>query len=168
MLGPWPLAACRRLRRRACSNCNAPLHNVPPPLSPRLRLRPRSIGSYRPPRSFPPASAVATAFDWPTRITTLIPLQLDQCEWYLQIAVDQASPSHGAPFSRLLIVNVFAPHEESRHSWEGSAPIRPGSSTSAAAEQSSLRLALAVKALSGSGSTRHRHSGWRVGDWCPL
>jgi hypothetical protein len=32
-----------------CSNCNAPLHNVPPPLGPRLRLRPRSLGSYRPP-----------------------------------------------------------------------------------------------------------------------
>lgn len=33
-----------------CSNCGAPLHNVPPPLGPRLRLRPRSLGSYRPPR----------------------------------------------------------------------------------------------------------------------
>ena len=32
-----------------CSNCGAPLHNVPPPLGPRLRLRPRSLGSYRPP-----------------------------------------------------------------------------------------------------------------------
>lgn len=31
-----------------CSNCGAPLHNVPPPLGPRLRLRPRSLGSYRP------------------------------------------------------------------------------------------------------------------------
>jgi hypothetical protein len=31
-----------------CSNCRAPMHNVPPPLSPRLRLRPRSLGSYRP------------------------------------------------------------------------------------------------------------------------
>jgi hypothetical protein len=32
-----------------CSNCSAPLHNVPPPISPRLRMRPRSLGSYRPP-----------------------------------------------------------------------------------------------------------------------
>ena len=31
-----------------CSNCNSPLRNVPPPLGPRLRLRPRSLGSYRP------------------------------------------------------------------------------------------------------------------------
>jgi hypothetical protein len=31
-----------------CSNCSAPLHNVPPPLAPRLRMRPRSLGSYRP------------------------------------------------------------------------------------------------------------------------
>ena len=31
-----------------CSNCSAPLHNVPPPLGPRLRMRPRSLGSYRP------------------------------------------------------------------------------------------------------------------------
>jgi len=36
-----------------CSNCNAPLHNVPPPLGPRLRLRPRSLGSYRPPGRSP-------------------------------------------------------------------------------------------------------------------
>ncbi|MGB6430440.1 MAG: hypothetical protein WBF06_07625, partial [Candidatus Acidiferrales bacterium] len=34
----------------SCSNCGAPLHNVPPPLGPRLRLRPRSLGSYRPAR----------------------------------------------------------------------------------------------------------------------
>ena len=32
-----------------CSNCGAPLHNVPPPLGPRLRLRPRPLGTYRPP-----------------------------------------------------------------------------------------------------------------------
>jgi hypothetical protein len=32
-----------------CSNCGAQLRNVPPPLGPRLRLRPRSLGrSYRP------------------------------------------------------------------------------------------------------------------------
>jgi hypothetical protein len=32
-----------------CSNCGAPLHSVPPPLGPRFRMRPRSLGSYRPP-----------------------------------------------------------------------------------------------------------------------
>ncbi len=37
-------------RSELCSNCGAPLHNVPPPLGPRLRLRPRSLGTYRPPR----------------------------------------------------------------------------------------------------------------------
>ena len=31
-----------------CTNCGAPLHNVPPPLAPRLRLRPRLLGTYRP------------------------------------------------------------------------------------------------------------------------
>ena len=31
-----------------CTNCGAPLHNVPPPLGPRLRLRPRPLGIYRP------------------------------------------------------------------------------------------------------------------------
>jgi hypothetical protein len=31
-----------------CSNCGAPMHNVPPPLGPRLRMRPRPLGSYRP------------------------------------------------------------------------------------------------------------------------
>ena len=31
-----------------CSNCHAPMRNVPPPIGPRLRLRPRSLGSYRP------------------------------------------------------------------------------------------------------------------------
>jgi hypothetical protein len=36
-----------------CSNCGAPLHNVPPPLGPRLRMRPRSLGSYRPPGRLP-------------------------------------------------------------------------------------------------------------------
>jgi len=37
-------------RSELCSNCGAPLHNVPPPLGPRLRLRPRSLGTYRPKR----------------------------------------------------------------------------------------------------------------------
>lgn len=32
-----------------CSNCGAPLHNVPPPLPPRPRLRPRPLGGFRPP-----------------------------------------------------------------------------------------------------------------------
>ena len=30
-----------------CSNCGAPLHNVPPPLKSRLRMRPRSLGAPR-------------------------------------------------------------------------------------------------------------------------
>lgn len=32
-----------------CANCGAPLHRVPPPLGPRLRMRPRTLVSYRPP-----------------------------------------------------------------------------------------------------------------------
>jgi hypothetical protein len=32
----------------ACSNCGSPLHNVPPPLPPRFRMRPRSLSGYRP------------------------------------------------------------------------------------------------------------------------
>ena len=31
-----------------CANCGAPLSNVPPPLAPRFRLRPRPLGIYRP------------------------------------------------------------------------------------------------------------------------
>jgi hypothetical protein len=31
-----------------CSNCGSPLRNVPPPLGPRLRMRPRTLGLYRP------------------------------------------------------------------------------------------------------------------------
>lgn len=31
-----------------CSNCNSPLRNVPPPLAPRFRMRPRPLASYRP------------------------------------------------------------------------------------------------------------------------
>ena len=34
--------------QEACSNCGAPLQNVPPPLGPRLRMRPRPLASYRP------------------------------------------------------------------------------------------------------------------------
>jgi hypothetical protein len=33
-----------------CSNCGEHLHNVPPPLSPQLRLRPRPLTTYRPNR----------------------------------------------------------------------------------------------------------------------
>jgi len=33
-----------------CSNCGEPLHNVPPPLGPQLRLRPRPLTTYRPNR----------------------------------------------------------------------------------------------------------------------
>jgi len=33
-----------------CSNCGELLQNVPPPLSPQLRLRPRPLTSYRPNR----------------------------------------------------------------------------------------------------------------------
>jgi hypothetical protein len=31
-----------------CPTCGAPLRNVPPPLPPRLRLRPRPLATYRP------------------------------------------------------------------------------------------------------------------------
>jgi hypothetical protein len=31
-----------------CVNCGAPLHNVPPPLAPRFRMRPRPLTGYRP------------------------------------------------------------------------------------------------------------------------
>jgi hypothetical protein len=30
-----------------CRNCGAPLHNVPPPLSPRFRMRARSLANHR-------------------------------------------------------------------------------------------------------------------------
>jgi hypothetical protein len=33
-----------------CSNCGEPLHNVPPPLGPQLRLRPRPLTTYKPSR----------------------------------------------------------------------------------------------------------------------
>lgn len=33
-----------------CLNCGQPLTNVPPPLGPRPRLRPRPLGIYRPMR----------------------------------------------------------------------------------------------------------------------
>jgi hypothetical protein len=31
-----------------CGSCGAPMHNVPPPLGPRFRMRPRPLASYRP------------------------------------------------------------------------------------------------------------------------
>lgn len=31
-----------------CAACGAPLQNVPPPLQPRLRMRPRPLTTYRP------------------------------------------------------------------------------------------------------------------------
>jgi len=31
-----------------CSSCGGPLQNVPPPLGPRFRMRPRPLASYRP------------------------------------------------------------------------------------------------------------------------
>ena len=31
-----------------CSNCGSSLHNVPPPLPPRFRMRPRTLSGYRP------------------------------------------------------------------------------------------------------------------------
>ena len=34
--------------QEACSGCGGPLQNVPPPLGPRLRTRPRPLASYRP------------------------------------------------------------------------------------------------------------------------
>ena len=34
--------------QESCSNCGAPLQNVPPPLGPRFRMRPRPLASYRP------------------------------------------------------------------------------------------------------------------------
>lgn len=34
--------------REICGNCGAPLHNVPPPLAPRFRMRPRGLVNYRP------------------------------------------------------------------------------------------------------------------------
>jgi len=37
-----------QMHSELCINCGAPLHRVPPPLGPRLRLRPRTLGSYRP------------------------------------------------------------------------------------------------------------------------
>jgi hypothetical protein len=35
-------------QQEICSNCGAPLHNVPPPLPPRFRMRPRPLSAYRP------------------------------------------------------------------------------------------------------------------------
>jgi hypothetical protein len=33
---------------QVCGSCGAPLHNVPPPLAPRFRMRARPLASYRP------------------------------------------------------------------------------------------------------------------------
>ena len=44
--GMWLRAGA--VHSELCSNCGAALRNVPPPLGPRFRLRPRSLGSYRP------------------------------------------------------------------------------------------------------------------------
>lgn len=44
--GHWLRAGTEGVER--CSNCGAPLHSVPPPLGPRLRLRPRPLTNYRP------------------------------------------------------------------------------------------------------------------------
>jgi hypothetical protein len=38
----------RSTTQELCSNCGGPLHNVPPPLAPRFRMRPRVLGTYRP------------------------------------------------------------------------------------------------------------------------
>jgi len=38
----------RDTRPEFCSNCGEPLHNVPPPLGSRLRMRPRPLSTYRP------------------------------------------------------------------------------------------------------------------------
>jgi hypothetical protein len=35
-------------RPDTCGRCGSPLQNVPPPLMPRLRMRPRPIARYRP------------------------------------------------------------------------------------------------------------------------
>ena len=34
--------------RENCLSCGSALHNVPPPLAPRFRMRPRPVMSYRP------------------------------------------------------------------------------------------------------------------------
>jgi hypothetical protein len=44
--GTWLRAD--QVHSELCTNCGAPLHRVPPPLGPRLRLRPRTLSSYRP------------------------------------------------------------------------------------------------------------------------
>jgi len=31
-----------------CANCGAPLHKVSPPLTPRFKMRPRPLATYRP------------------------------------------------------------------------------------------------------------------------
>ncbi len=44
--GQWLRAD--QVHSELCSNCAAPLHRVPPPLGPRMRMRPRTLGTYRP------------------------------------------------------------------------------------------------------------------------
>ena len=44
--GHWLRADTSNLE--VCTNCCAPLHNVPPPLAPRFRMRPRALASRRP------------------------------------------------------------------------------------------------------------------------
>jgi hypothetical protein len=34
--------------QEVCRSCGAPLHNVPPPLAPRFRMRARALANYRP------------------------------------------------------------------------------------------------------------------------
>jgi hypothetical protein len=44
--GQWLRVEIRA--QESCASCGAPLQNVPPPLAPRMRLRPRPLASYRP------------------------------------------------------------------------------------------------------------------------
>jgi hypothetical protein len=44
--GTWLRAD--QVHSELCTNCGAPLHRVPPPLGPRMRMRPRTLSSYRP------------------------------------------------------------------------------------------------------------------------
>ena len=46
--GQWLRVDSRPIER--CSNCGQLLQGVPPPLAPRLRMRPRSLRGYRPNR----------------------------------------------------------------------------------------------------------------------
>ena len=44
--GHWLRVQAAPLDR--CGQCGGPLHNVPPPLAPRSRMRPRPLARYRP------------------------------------------------------------------------------------------------------------------------